>query len=78
MQYAIAKTREGINEGNSPFGAAVVKDGKIVSDNPTRTDPIHREYLDRMAVAAAELAGPHDHKPTAQVVPGAAQSVLNK
>lgn len=31
MQQAIAKTREGIAAGNSPFGAAVVKDGRIVS-----------------------------------------------
>jgi putative ABC transport system ATP-binding protein len=54
-----------------------LRDGKIVSDNPTRNDPIHREYLDRMAVAAAELAGPHNGAPTAKVVPGAAQSILN-
>ena len=31
MKQAIAKTREGIAQGNSPFGAAVVKNGKVVS-----------------------------------------------
>jgi len=31
MQSAIAKTREGIAEGNSPFGAAVVKAGQVVA-----------------------------------------------
>jgi guanine deaminase len=31
MARAIAKTREGIALGNSPFGAVVVKDGKIVA-----------------------------------------------
>jgi putative ABC transport system ATP-binding protein len=34
-----------------------LRDGKILSDNLTRNDPIHREFLDRMAVAAAELVG---------------------
>jgi putative ABC transport system ATP-binding protein len=34
-----------------------LRDGKILSDFPTNNDPIHREYLARMAVAAAELAG---------------------
>ena len=31
MEKAIAKAREGIEGGQSPFGAAVVKDGKVVS-----------------------------------------------
>ena len=34
-----------------------LRDGKIVSDFRTSQDPIHREYLNRMAVAAAEMAG---------------------
>ncbi len=34
-----------------------LRDGRIVSDFPTSQDPIHREYLNRMAVAAAEMAG---------------------
>lgn len=33
-----------------------LKDGRVMSDKPTNDDPIHREYLDRMAVAAAEMA----------------------
>ena len=33
-----------------------LRDGKIVSDFPTAQDPIHREYLNRMALAAAEMA----------------------
>jgi len=31
MHLAIAKTRDGIAAGNSPFGAAVVKNGQVVS-----------------------------------------------
>ena len=31
MQRAIAKTRDGIEAGNSPFGAVVVKDGEIIA-----------------------------------------------
>ena len=33
-----------------------LKDGRIVSDFPKNDDPIHREFLGRMAVAAAEMA----------------------
>ncbi len=33
-----------------------LKDGKIVSDFPTDDDPIHREYLNRTAIAAREAA----------------------
>ncbi len=35
-----------------------LKDGMILSDLPTREDPIHRDYLARIATAAAELAQP--------------------
>jgi putative ABC transport system ATP-binding protein len=38
-----------------------LRDGMIVSDHPTDEDPIHREFLDRAAIAAkaaAEQAGP--------------------
>lgn len=31
MQQAIEKTREGIQAGNSPFGTAIVKDGKVIA-----------------------------------------------
>jgi len=33
-----------------------LKDGRIVSDHPTDQDPIHREYLDRAAIAARAAA----------------------
>jgi putative ABC transport system ATP-binding protein len=33
-----------------------LKDGMIVSDHPTDDDPIHREYLNRTAVAAQQAA----------------------
>lgn len=33
-----------------------LKDGRIVSDFPTDQDPIHREYLDRVALAARAAA----------------------
>ena len=33
-----------------------LKDGRIVSDHPTDDDPIHREYLNRAAVAAQQAA----------------------
>ncbi|MBY0312709.1 MAG: ABC transporter ATP-binding protein [Phycisphaerales bacterium] len=33
-----------------------LKDGRVMSDRKTTEDPIHREYLDRMAVAAADMA----------------------
>jgi len=33
-----------------------LRDGKIISDCATDADPIHREYLNRVAVAAKELA----------------------
>jgi putative ABC transport system ATP-binding protein len=40
-----------------------LRDGKILSDFPTREDPIHREYLARMATAAAQLAHTHPQQP---------------
>jgi putative ABC transport system ATP-binding protein len=44
-----------------------LRDGLIVSDFPTERDPIHREYLNRAALAAATLAsaepgGPLHHE----------------
>jgi putative ABC transport system ATP-binding protein len=36
-----------------------LKDGMILSDFPTNEDPIHRDYLARMATAAANLAHTH-------------------
>jgi len=41
----------------------VMKDGRILSDFPTDEDPIHREYVNRAAVAArlaAERTGVHE------------------
>lgn len=34
-----------------------LRDGKIVSDFPTATDPVHRDFLDRAAQASARAAG---------------------
>jgi len=34
-----------------------LRDGKIISDNPTLADPIHRDYLDRVARASVAAAG---------------------
>jgi len=34
-----------------------LRDGKVVSDHPTASDPLHRDYLERMARAAARAAG---------------------
>ncbi len=31
MKMAIQKTKEGIKEGQTPFGACIVKDGKVIS-----------------------------------------------
>ncbi len=31
MQMAIDRAREGMNEGQTPFGACIVKDGEVVS-----------------------------------------------
>ena len=31
MKIAIREARQGMSEGNSPFGAAIVKDGKVVA-----------------------------------------------
>lgn len=31
MRLAIEKTKEGINHGQTPFGAAIVKDGRIIA-----------------------------------------------
>jgi putative ABC transport system ATP-binding protein len=33
-----------------------LKDGRVVSDRPTEKDPIHREFLDRVALAARRAA----------------------
>lgn len=48
-----------------------LKDGKVMSDRKTIEDPIHREYLDRMAVAAADMAK-HDAASQANGTPAAA------
>src|SRR5215471_1196634 len=45
-----------------------LKDGMIVSDHPTDDDPIHREYLNRQAVAAREAAQRTASNGTAVVV----------
>ena len=32
MKLTIAKAKEGVDSGQSPFGAIIVKDGKVVSN----------------------------------------------
>src|SRR3954468_21539246 len=59
MQQAVAKTREGIDKGNSPFGAAVVKNGKVVSCTHNTvwpdTDPTAHAEVNAIRVAAKAL-----------------------
>jgi len=31
MRFAIEKAKEGVDEGQTPFGACIVKDGEIIS-----------------------------------------------
>jgi putative ABC transport system ATP-binding protein len=45
-----------------------LRDGRIVSDHPTDDDPIHRDYLDRAAKAAA-VAAEHAAVPAKTGVP---------
>jgi tRNA(Arg) A34 adenosine deaminase TadA len=60
MSIAIAKTREGIALGNSPFGATVVKDGVVVASAPKKvwpdTDPTAHAEVNAIRNAARALA----------------------
>jgi putative ABC transport system ATP-binding protein len=46
-----------------------LKDGRILSDHPTDHDPIHREYLNRAAVAARAAAQSTDAIPRTAPLP---------
>lgn len=59
MQSAIAKTREGITSGNSPFGAVVVRNGQIVASAHNTvwpdTDPTAHAEVNAIRLAARAL-----------------------
>jgi len=59
MLQAVAKTREGIAAGNSPFGACVVKQGKVVvcAHNTVwpDTDPTAHAEVNAIRLAARAL-----------------------
>jgi putative ABC transport system ATP-binding protein len=46
-----------------------LRDGRIFSDALTRDDPIHREFLDRMVVAASKMAQATADQQAAKAVP---------
>jgi tRNA(Arg) A34 adenosine deaminase TadA len=60
MRVAIAKTDEGIAAGQSPFGAVIVKDGKVVTATHNTvwrtTDPTAHAEVNCIRSAAANLA----------------------
>jgi guanine deaminase len=59
MHQAIAKTREGIAAGNSPFGACVVKNGSVVvcahNEVWNTTDPTAHAEVNAIRKAASAL-----------------------
>jgi guanine deaminase len=59
MLQAIAKTREGIAAGNSPFGACVIKQGTVVVNAHntvwTSTDPTAHAEVNAIRLAAKAL-----------------------
>jgi len=59
MQQAIDKTKDGISKGQSPFGAVVVKDGKVVSSEHNTvwltTDPTAHAEVNAIRAAAKAL-----------------------
>lgn len=58
MQRAIAAGREGIRRGQSPFGAAIVKDGRIVAEahNTVRLDNDPTAHAEVNAIRRAAKA----------------------
>jgi tRNA(Arg) A34 adenosine deaminase TadA len=60
MRLAIAKTEEGIASGQSPFGAIIVKDGKVVAVTHNTvwktTDPTAHAEVNCIRSAATALA----------------------
>jgi tRNA(Arg) A34 adenosine deaminase TadA len=66
MRTAIRKAREGIAAGQSPFGAAIVRDGKIIAEahntvwldcNPTAHAEINALRAAAQAIGAIDLSG---------------------
>jgi len=59
MKQAIAITREGIAKGNSPFGAVVVKDGKLIASTHNTvwhdTDPTAHAEVNAIRRAAKAI-----------------------
>ncbi|HET9696959.1 MAG TPA: nucleoside deaminase [Terriglobales bacterium] len=60
MKQAIAITREGIAKGNSPFGAIVVKNGKVISSTHNTvwhdTDPTAHAEVNAIRRAAKAIS----------------------
>lgn len=60
MQLAVDKCRDGIKNGQTPFGAAVIKDGKTISvaHNTvwTTTDPTAHAEVNAIRLAAKNLS----------------------
>lgn len=60
MKQAIAITREGIAHGNSPFGAVVVKDGRIIASTHNTvwndTDPTAHAEVNAIRSAARTIS----------------------
>lgn len=59
MSLAISKAKEGIDSGQSPFGAVIVKDGKVVSNAHNRVwktcDPTAHAEVNAIREAAKNL-----------------------
>jgi len=59
MKMAIEKTKEGISSGQTPFGAVIVKDGKVVACAHNRVwktcDPTAHAEVNAIREAAKEL-----------------------
>lgn len=58
MEQAVKKTREGVDSGQSPFGAVVVKDGKVVAaaHNTVWKDTDPTAHAEVNAIRAASRA----------------------
>lgn len=58
MEQAVKKTREGVDSGQSPFGAVVVKDGKVIAaaHNTVWRDTDPTAHAEVNAIRAASKA----------------------
>lgn len=63
MQLAIARAMESLESGGGPFGAVIVKDGKVLAAEPNRVVPTNdpTAHAEITAIrAAAQLLGSFD------------------